>query len=96
MVLLLATSLQEDVRKNLQSAIHLLSIRQKEGKTLCDYVARINQEKLDLNDHEDKMVLTTIVANLTDGRFSFSLEKKPPKTLKRIFEVLQLRNKARM
>lgn len=40
-------------------------------------MARFNQEKLNIEDLKDKVVLTTIVAGLTDGRFSFSLGKNP-------------------
>lgn len=49
-------------------------------KVYENYVARFNQEKLKVEDLNDKVVFTTIATGLTNGRFSFSLEKKPSKT----------------
>ncbi|KAB1227304.1 hypothetical protein CJ030_MR1G016838 [Morella rubra] len=64
-------------------------MKKKEGESLRDYVARFNQEKLNVEDPEDKVVLTAIVAGLADGRFSFSLGKKPPETFGEFMEKAQ-------
>lgn len=49
-------------------------------------MARFNHEKLNLEDLEDKVVLTAIIARLTDERFSFSLGKKLLKTFGEFME----------
>lgn len=65
-------------KRKKKSAIHLLSTRQKIGESLRDYVAQFKQEKLNVEDPGDKVVLTAIVTGLIDRRFSFSLGKNSP------------------
>lgn len=50
---------------------------------------RFNQEKQNVEDLEDKVVRTAIVARLTYGQFSFSLGKKPLETFGEFMEKAQ-------
>ncbi|XP_058111674.1 uncharacterized protein LOC131254990 [Magnolia sinica] len=61
--------------------IHLLTIRQGPKESLKDYIARFNEEALQVEDYDDKMVLATVFSGLKEGRFTFSIKKNPPKTL---------------
>lgn len=52
-------------------------------------MAQFEQEKLSVEGPEDKVVLTAIIAGLTDRRFSFSLGKKPLETFNKFMEKAQ-------
>ena len=60
---------------------HLLNIQQAEGKSLRQYVTRINKELLQVAEAEDQVILTTFQVGLLPGDFFFSITKSPPKTV---------------
>ncbi|XP_058096167.1 uncharacterized protein LOC131241366 [Magnolia sinica] len=60
---------------------HLLTIKQKDGDALKDYILRFNGEAMQVNDYSDKMALATIISGLKEGKFLFSIEKNPPTTM---------------
>ncbi|XP_058082386.1 uncharacterized protein LOC131230483 [Magnolia sinica] len=60
---------------------HLLAIRQGPKESLKDYIARFNEEALQVEDYNDKMALAAVFNVLKEGRFTFSIRKSPPKTL---------------
>ncbi|XP_058077789.1 uncharacterized protein LOC131226109 [Magnolia sinica] len=60
---------------------YLLTIRQGLKESLKDYIARFNEEALQVEDYDDKMALAAVFYGLKEERFTFSIGKNPPKTL---------------
>ncbi|XP_058092613.1 uncharacterized protein LOC131239070 [Magnolia sinica] len=50
------------------------------GPVRRDYIARFNEEALQVEDYDDKMALSAIFSGLKEEKFAFSIKKKPPKT----------------
>ncbi|XP_058075754.1 uncharacterized protein LOC131224235 [Magnolia sinica] len=50
-----------------KSSTHLLTIKQKEGEALKDYIIRFNEEAVQVNDYSDKIALTVMIVGLREG-----------------------------
>ena len=64
-----------------KSTTCLISIKQREDKTLRSYIACFNKEAFSINETDDKILVTTFTNRLWNGKFLFSLYKKDPKTM---------------
>ncbi|XP_058076414.1 uncharacterized protein LOC131225002 [Magnolia sinica] len=60
---------------------HLFTIKQEPKKSLKDFIARFNEEALQVEDYDDKIALSAMFSSLKEGKFTFSIGKNPPKTL---------------
>ena len=60
---------------------HLLTIRQREKKTLRSFMKCFTRETLKVDEANDKVQLTTFKARLKSREFVVSLAKNPPKTM---------------
>lgn len=63
---------------------HLLNIKQEREESLRNYITRFNKEALQVDDTNDKVILTTLMGGLQPSRFMFSLSKSPPNTLEEL------------
>ncbi|XP_058103524.1 uncharacterized protein LOC131247101 [Magnolia sinica] len=68
-------------KKSRKLNTHLFTSKQEPKESLKDYIARFNEEALQVEDYDDKMALSTVFRGLKEGRFTFSIRKNPPKTL---------------
>ncbi|XP_058078570.1 uncharacterized protein LOC131226876 [Magnolia sinica] len=68
-------------KKSRKPSTHLLTLKQKSGESLKDYISRFNEEALQVDDYFNKMALTAMISGLKDGRFLFSIGKNPLATL---------------
>lgn len=59
-------------------ATYLLNVKQSKEELLRDYDSRFNQEVLQLDDVDKKVVLTAFMGGLLPTKFLFSLSKSPP------------------
>ena len=64
-------------------ADHLLTIRQGEKETLRSYMKRFTRETLEVDEADDKVLLTTFKAGLRSRDLVASLAKNPPRTMQR-------------
>ncbi|XP_058092408.1 uncharacterized protein LOC131238830 [Magnolia sinica] len=76
-------------KKSRKSSTYLLTLKQKSGELLKDYISRFNEEALQVDDYSDKISLTTIINRLKDGSFLFSIRKNPSTTLKDLINRAQ-------
>ena len=60
---------------------HLFTIRQGEKETLRSYVKRFTRETLEVDEADDKVLLTTFKAGLRSRDLVTSLVKNPPRTM---------------
>ncbi|XP_058075798.1 uncharacterized protein LOC131224291 [Magnolia sinica] len=68
-------------KKSQKPNTHLFTIKQEPKESLKDYIARFNEEALQVEDYDDKMTLSAVFSGLKEGKFTFSIGKNPPKTL---------------
>ncbi|XP_058080730.1 uncharacterized protein LOC131228909 [Magnolia sinica] len=59
----------------------MFTIKQEPKESLKDYIARFNEEALQVEDYDDKMTLSAVFSGLKEEKFAFSIRKNPPKTL---------------
>ncbi|XP_022159109.1 uncharacterized protein LOC111025548 [Momordica charantia] len=59
---------------------YLLTIKQRTAESLHDYVARFNEEKLQLEGLTDAVSLLAFMSGVRDEHLSFSFEKRTPST----------------
>ena len=59
----------------------LISIKQREDKTLRSYITRFNKEALSIDKADDKILEAAFTNRLRKGKFLFSLYKNDPKTM---------------
>ena len=64
-----------------KSTTCLMSIREREDKTLRSYIARFNKEALSIDKANDKILVAAFINGLRKGKFLFSLYKNDPKTM---------------
>ena len=64
-----------------RSTACLMSIKQREDKTLWSYIARFNKEALSIDEADDKILVATFTNGLWKGKFLFSLYKNDLKTM---------------
>ena len=64
-----------------RSVDHLFTIRQGEKETLRSYVKQFTRETLEVNEVDDKVLLTTFKAGLKSRDFFISLAKNPPRMM---------------
>ncbi|XP_065631286.1 uncharacterized protein LOC136068282 [Quercus suber] len=62
----------------------LMSIKQREDKTLRAYITRFNKEALSIDEADDKILVAAFTNGLRKGKFLFSLYKNDPKTLSEV------------
>ncbi|XP_058080671.1 uncharacterized protein LOC131228834 [Magnolia sinica] len=68
-------------KKSRKPNTHLFTIKQKPKESLKEYIARFNEEALQVEDYDDKIALSVVFEGLKEGRFTFSIGKNPLKTL---------------
>ncbi|XP_058084553.1 uncharacterized protein LOC131232336 [Magnolia sinica] len=68
-------------KKSRKPNTHLFTIKQELKESLKDYIARFNEEALQVKYYDDKMALVAVFSGLKEGKFTFSIRKNPPKTL---------------
>ena len=68
-----------------KSTACLMSIKQREDKTLRSYITRFNKEALSIDEADNKILVIAFTNGLWKGKFLFSLYKNDPKTM---FKVL--------
>ncbi|GFZ06625.1 hypothetical protein Acr_18g0007950 [Actinidia rufa] len=68
-------------RNRQKNASHLFTIRQKETKSLKDFVKRFNQAILEVEDPSDKVIIMAMMEGLRPGLLFDSLSKNVPETL---------------
>ncbi|XP_050249086.1 uncharacterized protein LOC126696374 [Quercus robur] len=59
----------------------LMSIKQREDKTLWAYITRFNKEALSIDEADNKILVVAFTSGLRKGKFLFSLYKNDPKTM---------------
>ena len=59
----------------------MISIKQREDKTLRSYITRFNKEALSIDKADDKILEAAFTNRLQKGKFLFSLYKNDPKTM---------------
>ena len=64
-----------------KSTAYLMSIRQREDKTLRSYIACFNKEALSIDEADDKILVAAFTNGLQKGKFLFSLYKNDSKTI---------------
>lgn len=60
---------------------YLLNAKQTKGESLRDYVSRFNQEVLQVDDANEKVMLTAFMGGLLLTKFLFSLSRSPPSNM---------------
>ena len=63
----------------------MMSIKQREDKSLRSYITRFNKEALSIDKVDDKILVITFTNGLRKGKFLFSLYKNDPKTMSDVF-----------
>ena len=64
-----------------KSTACLISIKQREDKTLRSYITRFNKEAFSIDEADDKILVAAFTNGLRKGKFLFSLYKNDPKTM---------------
>ncbi|XP_065633533.1 uncharacterized protein LOC136069192 [Quercus suber] len=67
-----------------KSTACLMSIKQREDKTLRSYITRFNKEALSIDKVDDKILVAAFTNGLRKGKFLFSLYKNDPKTMSEV------------
>ena len=67
-----------------KSTACLMSIKQREDKTLQSYITRFNKEALSIDEADDKILVATFTNGLRKGKFLFSLYKNDPKSMSEV------------
>ena len=67
-----------------RSTACLMSIKQREDKTLRSYITRFNKEALSIDEADDKILVAAFTNGLRKGMFLFSLYKNDPKTMSEV------------
>ncbi|XP_058113308.1 uncharacterized protein LOC131256421 [Magnolia sinica] len=68
-------------KKSRKPTSHLFTIKQGPKESLKDFIARFNEEALQVKDYDDKMAPFAMFSGLKEGKFTFFIGKNPPKTL---------------
>ncbi|XP_058076331.1 uncharacterized protein LOC131224905 [Magnolia sinica] len=68
-------------KKSLKLNTHLFTIKQGPKESLKDFMARFNEEALQVEDYDNKMALFAVFSGLKVGKFTFSIGKNPSKML---------------
>ena len=67
-----------------KSTACLMSIKQREDKTLRSYISCFNKEALSIDEANDKILVAAFTNGLRKGKFLFSLFKNDPKTMSEV------------
>ena len=59
----------------------MISIKQREDKTLRSYIARFNKKALSIDEADNKILVAAFTNGLQKGKFPFSLYKNDLKTM---------------
>ncbi|XP_058106489.1 uncharacterized protein LOC131249738 [Magnolia sinica] len=68
-------------KKSQKRTTHLFTIKHGPKELLKDFIARFNEEALQVENYDTKMALFAMFTGLNEGKFTFSIGKNPPKTL---------------
>lgn len=60
---------------------YLLNVKQTKGESLRDYVSHFNQEVMQVDDADKKVMLIVFMGWLLPIKFMFSLSKSPPSNM---------------
>ena len=64
-----------------KSTACLISIKQREDKTLRSYITRFNKEALSIDEADDKILVAAFTNGLQKGKFCSPYTKNDPKTM---------------
>ena len=67
-----------------KSTACLMSIKQREDKTLWSYISCFNKKALSIDEVDDKILVAAFTNGLRNGKFLFSLYKNDPKTMSEV------------
>ena len=67
-----------------KSTACLISIKQREEKTLRSYISRFNKEALSTDEADEKILVAIFTNGLKKGKFLFSLYKNDLKTMSEV------------
>ena len=67
-----------------KSTACLMSIRQREDKTLRFYISHFNKEALSIDEADDNILVVAFTNGLRKGKFLFSLYKNDQKTMSKV------------
>ncbi|KAL0402669.1 UNVERIFIED_CONTAM: hypothetical protein Slati_4296800 [Sesamum latifolium] len=76
-------------RKQKRSATYLFTIRQKEEESLKRFVARFNNETLEVQDLRIDMMVRILIHGLKNGPFASALACDPPTDVKQFMRMAQ-------
>ncbi|KAK4416050.1 hypothetical protein Salat_2712400 [Sesamum alatum] len=76
-------------RRSKRSATYLFSIRQMARETLKGFMARFNNEMLDVQDLRIEMVTNILIHGLDKGPFASALARNPPKNMEELSEMAE-------
>ncbi|XP_058092531.1 uncharacterized protein LOC131238977 [Magnolia sinica] len=55
-------------KKSRKPSTHLLTLKQRSGESLKDYISLFNEEALQVDDYLDKMTLSMMISGLNEGK----------------------------
>ncbi|XP_011100876.1 uncharacterized protein LOC105178990 [Sesamum indicum] len=76
-------------RKQRQSVTHLFTIRQKENETLKNFMVRLNNETLEVQDLRIDMMINILIHGLKKGVFASALARDPPADIEQLMAMAQ-------
>ncbi|XP_052206769.1 uncharacterized protein LOC127811096 [Diospyros lotus] len=68
------------LKRHRKSSMALVSIKQNQGESLRDFVARFNEEALSIDKFDQRIAMVALQNGLRAGPFAQSLAKTPPRT----------------
>ncbi|XP_052203146.1 uncharacterized protein LOC127808616 [Diospyros lotus] len=78
------------LKRHRKSSMALVNIKQNQGESLRDFVARFNEEALSIDEFDQRIAMMALQNGLRAGPFAQSLAKTPPRTF---IEALTWANK---
>ncbi|XP_052180473.1 uncharacterized protein LOC127793785 [Diospyros lotus] len=68
------------LKRHWKSSMALVNIKQNQGESLRDFVARFNEEALSIDEFDQRIAMMALQNGLRAGPFAQSLAKTPPRT----------------
>jgi len=65
--------------KPVKRVAHVLSVRQRVGESTRDYITHFNNEKLEVIDYKEKIIITAFMSGLLLEKLYYTLAKYPPR-----------------
>ncbi|XP_027181965.1 uncharacterized protein LOC113780356 [Coffea eugenioides] len=69
-----------------KSTAHLMTIQQKAEESLREYMVRFNNESLQVQDRDDKVVMAAFINGLRKQKLYTELVERPPKTVREMLD----------